>query len=656
MRKPWANSHKICCYMHALKDDQAIQFALLVDAHDTILQASPQMAVSLLYSLAGSDRIIVEDESHTKIQADAYAGGLRWSDAMTVARMSGSRVKLTRRPWARDALPDPKLNFDLGVACGQSGFKHNTGGLLGPRSLMLDLMRSLMQLNESSDQRALGLLAARDPARWCPRFYLSQSLAFWHVGESPPIHEVPSDPPKEEAIRCVRWLPRNATPLLVHMTRGQAKWLKLNRERFFAERIALWERRGDCGNAAAPDEPSRAGGSGDSFHMVISTFDRDRALRTLLSRYMGCSRVGWLDVIWNDSRRSPPPWLVAMARSSLSSGRRVLLRVLKQPESNLTNRFAAVVAAPLAGSSPSDAIFSLDDDVLYTCDTLRAAHDAFLWLRRQAAMATTLAHGPHAAVAGGAVGSREHPRGPQEMVSPMVGFAARQLHLHGRPSYVWNEAYQPGRAFYNSIFVTKGGLVERRLLHHFLEPRWRQVRALVDELNTGEDLLLSAVHYCLHHKLPPPSPAPLLSPSRQGSRGELPSSAVQAALLAVAAPGERVPTGRSACTPAAGASDAPATAATAVAEVQHYAEIDNDVNPLSKRSAGARGARVFGSYAAGSARIAVLKAIKAELTPAELRGWSSLRLRSWWRWSLGQTHSQVPGAGSKESGAPRCWI
>ena len=513
-------------------------------------------------------------------------------------------------------------------------------------------------------------------------------------------------------MRCGRWHPRNVTPLLVHLTRGQAKWLQLNRERFFAERLASWERTAGCGRPmrVEPSEPSDSsepsGGSGGGvgggggvgvrssaalFQLLVNTYDRDRSLRVLLRRYMGCDRVDRVGVVWNDFRRRPPPWLVAMqARASARRGggesglRGSRLVILVQHGGNLTNRFAAVRQPPLADSAPSDAIFSIDDDVLYTCEALSAAHDAFLWLRGRRWGGST----PPLQQASPQQASPAADE--QSRVSPMVGFAPRHLHWYGRParsgglpSYVWNEPYQqvpigsgsvglgssagPGGR-YNSVFVTKGGLTEWSLLaHDFFAPRWHRVRQLVDDLNTGEDMLLSAVHYCLHHR-----PLSQSQGKRGGGRAAAVQSAVQSALLAVAAPGQRVPTGRSACTPAlvgpAGASGAtapataaataPATAAatapaTAAAEA-HYVEVDNDVNPLSKRTAGARGPRAFGSYAAGSARVAVLRAIRAELTPSELRGWASLRLRSWWRW-FGHNHSRTPAAVASGS-PPLCWI
>lgn len=78
------------------------------------------------------------------------------------------------------------VNYDVGAACAFPGFKHSTGAIMGPRSLLIELVERLLGLGEgvaAEDQSALGKLVRAD-RRWCDRIHLSTSLAFWHVGGS----------------------------------------------------------------------------------------------------------------------------------------------------------------------------------------------------------------------------------------------------------------------------------------------------------------------------------------------------------------------------------------------------------------------------------------------------------------------------------------
>ena len=72
----WRNTNKLCLFAHALRsarDGGQNELALLLDAHDTLLQATPQEAINA----ARPNKIIIEDEAQTKVSAHAYAAGLR---------------------------------------------------------------------------------------------------------------------------------------------------------------------------------------------------------------------------------------------------------------------------------------------------------------------------------------------------------------------------------------------------------------------------------------------------------------------------------------------------------------------------------------------------------------------------------------------------
>jgi hypothetical protein len=245
----WRNADKLCMFAAALRADSTAPYALLLDAHDTWLQQPPSRALA---ALRHDKRIVVEDEAITKTKPSSYAQGLRWVDA----RLHNS-VRLLRDGTLRRNFrtPDPKANFDLGVACGQPGFKHNTGALMGPRLLLVDLLDAVIasHRNETSDQRALGLLVASDPERWCPQLHLSRALAF--------LHTHPGARRSTWRTRCGMLHVGSAVPIAVHVT-GSGTHCNAFRNRLLSDAThsvsrpcraagARWRRREVPGRAGA---------------------------------------------------------------------------------------------------------------------------------------------------------------------------------------------------------------------------------------------------------------------------------------------------------------------------------------------------------------------------------------------------------------------
>jgi len=118
----------------------------------------------------------------------------------------------------------------------------------------------------------------------------------------------------------------------------------------------------------------------------------------------------------------------------------------------------------------TDAIFSVDEDLFFSCQDLWAAFA--IW--------------------------RQHPR-------QMVGFAPRILH-EDRNLYWWREVYNKdwGQWRANTIFVTKGGFLHRRYYNLFFQSQFSSLRNAVNAKVTGEDILMSMVH--AHFESKPPVP------------------------------------------------------------------------------------------------------------------------------------------------------
>jgi len=181
-----------------------------------------------------------------------------------------------------------------------------------------------------------------------------------------------------------------------------------------------------------------------NYSVVINTFKRAPCLRKALNRWRECNPTE-IRVTWSEPEDQIPPWLHTFERQ-----RKVV--VDRFPTTNLTNRFRPRDFA-------SDAVFSVDDDVIYKCEAVESAARQF-W---------------------------EDPR-------RMVGFAPRWLPPHGH----WH-AYSYLHA--NTVYVTKGGFLHRSFYDKFFSAELEQLRDWVDDHITGEDMLMGFL-YAQTSKLP----------------------------------------------------------------------------------------------------------------------------------------------------------
>eukprot|EP00756_Hemistasia_phaeocysticola_P003517 Hpha_TRINITY_DN12284_c1_g1::TRINITY_DN12284_c1_g1_i2::g.16707::m.16707 len=204
-----------------------------------------------------------------------------------------------------------------------------------------------------------------------------------------------------------------------------------------------------------------SGGTRKRYTVVLNAFRRDGCVLALTRMLMGCPRSGTIHIVWNDARRSTPAEFLRLIESS---GGKVV--VDRYPDGNITNRYNTQYLT-------TKAVFSLDDDEVYSCRLIEFAFS--LWLRD-----------PNA----------------------MVGFAPRHVLLKGTsplvkpgtPSgYAFQAPYAPEwknryGGYFNTCFVTKGAFLHRRFFEMFWKPTWRKEREQVNRSTTAEDILMSVVH------------------------------------------------------------------------------------------------------------------------------------------------------------------
>jgi len=176
-----------------------------------------------------------------------------------------------------------------------------------------------------------------------------------------------------------------------------------------------------------------------NFTVLVNTFRRADCLSKVLHHWLSCS-PGELRVTWSEGPDAVPSWLAEME----SRGQ---LIVDRYPSNRLTNRFQPQAFA-------NAALFTVDDDIYYSCDALQGAF-------------------------------REFQRDPRRI----VGFAPRLLESSG---YAHDGAYKERRA--NTLFVTKGAFLPRGLLTEYFSPEFQEQRQAVDSHTTAEDILMSFVY------------------------------------------------------------------------------------------------------------------------------------------------------------------
>jgi hypothetical protein len=109
--------------------------------------------------------------------------------------------------------------------------------------------------------------------------------------------------------------------------------------------------------------------------VVINTWKRHALLRRTVAHYAACAGVDAVHVVWSESPEPPE----SLRQSIVSSARRRgNVRFVVNQRDSLNNRFRPI--RELA----TDAVFSVDDDLLVPCSTLRFAYS--VWRSAPSAM------------------------------------------------------------------------------------------------------------------------------------------------------------------------------------------------------------------------------------------------------------------------------
>nr|CAB3471380.1 unnamed protein product [Digitaria exilis] len=204
-----------------------------------------------------------------------------------------------------------------------------------------------------------------------------------------------------------------------------------------------------------PDDPDAAAAApgasprGD-FAVVINTWKRYALLRRTVAHYAACAGVDAVHVVWSEPRPPPEP----LRRGVLNCTRRGNVRFEINDADSLNNRFR-----PIPGLA-TDAIFSVDDDLIVPCSTLRFAFN--VW---------------------------------QSAPSAMVGFVPRMHWLTDPRGSIeeyrygsWWSVWWTGTY---SIVLSKASFIHRQYLDLYTNKMLPSIRKYVDENRNCEDIAMS---------------------------------------------------------------------------------------------------------------------------------------------------------------------
>ncbi len=170
--------------------------------------------------------------------------------------------------------------------------------------------------------------------------------------------------------------------------------------------------------------------------VVIQTFRRNACLSQAVKHWRTCKIVKEIAVSWGDTENEPPAFLKGCS--------------VFKTENRLSARFTPQ-------RFQTDALFSVDDDVVYACSDLERAFAK--WLTRQ---------------------------------DDMVGFVPR--HVPDCKGYVWNRHYFDKK--FNLILATKGALLHKKyyeIISSKVDDDVVTARKFTDSLINSDDLLMAFV-------------------------------------------------------------------------------------------------------------------------------------------------------------------
>lgn len=235
-----------------------------------------------------------------------------------------------------------------------------------------------------------------------------------------------------------------------------------------------------------------------TYTIVISTYDRDHELIKNIDHWLSCPHIYQLQVLWHDPDREPPKLLKEMVKEYDCSEKipkdyahmekyynfkRLNIRV--QKKNLLTNRFKI----PKNGFK-TEGIFNIDDDAVMDCRLMTKGFKNWNNLGYDS----------------------------------LVGFEPRQINWNIKnlneneenkegnevkevkendnlnQGYTWYASCESNSCKYNTLWPTKGAFLHNILYEIYFTEEYKKPRELVDNYLTGEDILMTYVHYSYFYK------------------------------------------------------------------------------------------------------------------------------------------------------------
>ncbi|KAG5053033.1 hypothetical protein AAZX31_02G239400 [Glycine max] len=127
-------------------------------------------------------------------------------------------------------------------------------------------------------------------------------------------------------------------------------------------------------NNQTPPPPPRFPDSRKGYSIVMNTWKRYDLLKQSIKHYSSCPRLESVHIVWSEP--DPPSdnllkFLHHVVKSKSKDGRYVKLRFDINKEDSLNNRFKEIK------DLETDAVFSIDDDVIFPCSTVEFAFDVW---------------------------------------------------------------------------------------------------------------------------------------------------------------------------------------------------------------------------------------------------------------------------------------
>lgn len=201
--------------------------------------------------------------------------------------------------------------------------------------------------------------------------------------------------------------------------------------------------------------------------IVVNTYRREACLRRVVTHYHTC-RVTQIRVVWNQPKHELPEWLQNVTKLYARS-KRIVADI--NDENRLTNRFRP---RPF----PTEAVFSVDDDLMWSCRIIRAAFR--VWQAEPDRM----------------VGFSARYIDPLDPMSearlPPRSRASGGLMLNTQLKY-WCSSYWP-MGIANIVLATKGGILRGSWYSAYFSDELASLREMIDANRTAEDVLMAMVH------------------------------------------------------------------------------------------------------------------------------------------------------------------